>query len=274
MDFVLSDESVNAYGYCVLTSGIDLRRFLKNPVMLWMHNRGQVIGHWENVRKEKGKLLATPVFDEQDPFALSIKSKVESGILKGASIAIDVREVDPNTPMATSSELFEASIVDIPANANTIKLSAEIKKGQRLYFSINTPTKMDLRSQQVKLLGLPETAMDEQILQAMQQMQAALDQTQQSTLGALMDKKGLTKPQRESFFNLAKSDFNSVLSVVNAMPDYKPITEQLHVSITADVRNGKPRGEWTLNDYRKFAPNELKSDPELYKRLVAESKQK
>lgn len=31
----------------------------------------------------------------------------------------------------------------------------------------------------------------------------------------------------------------------------------------------KSRAEWTLADYRKFAPEELRDDPELYARLQA-----
>lgn len=37
--FVLSDESVNSYGFRVLTDGIALDNFKKNPVMLWNHTR-------------------------------------------------------------------------------------------------------------------------------------------------------------------------------------------------------------------------------------------
>jgi len=35
MDFILSDESVNSYNFKVITDGIDLERFKKNPVMLY-----------------------------------------------------------------------------------------------------------------------------------------------------------------------------------------------------------------------------------------------
>ncbi len=44
MRFILSDESVNCYGLRFLTAGIDIKDFVKNPVMLYMHGRGQVIG--------------------------------------------------------------------------------------------------------------------------------------------------------------------------------------------------------------------------------------
>jgi len=137
--FILSDESINDRGYRVLTSGIDTSRFSKNPIMLWMHRRDSdfnfssvlPIGRWDNIRLEDGKLLADPVFDENDPLAQHIKRKVENGFLNAASIGIDIRKfteekeflVEGQTrPTVTQCELYEASIVAIPANANAVQL--------------------------------------------------------------------------------------------------------------------------------------------------------
>ena len=41
-----------------------------------------------------------------------------------------------------------------------------------------------------------------------------------------------------------------------------------------DISNdgSKPRGEWTLTDYRKFAPKELERNPALYNRLLEQEK--
>jgi hypothetical protein len=99
--FILSDESINDRGFRILTSGIDLSRFESNPVMLWMHQRDtgggatQVlpIGRWENIRKEDGKLMADPVFDDNDRFAQLVRGKVENGFVKGASIGVRIKSV-------------------------------------------------------------------------------------------------------------------------------------------------------------------------------------
>ena len=137
--FVLSDESINDRGYRILTSGINLERFKKNPVMLWMHRRDngwdltQVlpIGIWENIRIEEGKLLADPKFDENEKFAQLIKMKVENNLIRGCSIGINPIEFsdDPKNlekgqtrSTVTKCELYEASIVDIPSNKNTVRL--------------------------------------------------------------------------------------------------------------------------------------------------------
>lgn len=48
--FVLTDESVNGYGYRVLTSGGRKEQFLKNPVMLYSHEYGLLpIGTFSHV---------------------------------------------------------------------------------------------------------------------------------------------------------------------------------------------------------------------------------
>lgn len=128
--FVLTDESVNSYGYRVLTSGIKMEQFMKNPVMLYAHdNYLMPIGTWENIRKEDGRLLADAKFDQEDSFAMEVARKVEAGIIRCCSIGFDVLEVlskgEEEPPTVTKSELFECSICAIGANRNATKLSAD-----------------------------------------------------------------------------------------------------------------------------------------------------
>jgi hypothetical protein len=139
--FILSDDSVNKYGFRVLTAGIDLSQFKKNPIMLYAHirayeNKGKdgvilPIGTWENVRKQDGKLVADAVFDEDDEFAVKVAKKVEKKMLNTASISFDdlVISEDPKDylkgqtgPTIRKCVLNEASIADIPGNANAVRL--------------------------------------------------------------------------------------------------------------------------------------------------------
>ena len=58
-DVIVSTEAVNSYGSRVLTEGIDLSQYEKNPVLLWMHRRSwepgaMPIGRVENLRAEGG----------------------------------------------------------------------------------------------------------------------------------------------------------------------------------------------------------------------------
>jgi hypothetical protein len=137
--FVLTDESLNMWGFWLPLSGAVLDQFRKNPIMLWMHNRSWrgtkdevlPIGYWDNIHIEGNRLLADAMFDEGDDFANQIGDKVENNVLRMASCGIRVIETsrDPKwlkpgqtceTP--TKWALREGSIVDIGANDNSLSL--------------------------------------------------------------------------------------------------------------------------------------------------------
>lgn len=137
--FVLSDDSINSYGFRVLTQGIDLENFSKNPIMLWNHTRSMgdsdntllPIGRWSNIRIDDGRLLADAEFDMDDPFAKKIAKKVEKGIINACSIGIRVLEESDLAEhllpgqirkTVTRSMLREVSVVDIGSNANAVVL--------------------------------------------------------------------------------------------------------------------------------------------------------
>lgn len=137
---VVSDDSLNVYGFRVLTSGIDISSFLKNPVGLYNHTRslnGKPVLpaiKWSAVSKQDGKLTSTPEFDENDEFSVMLKSKFENGFLNAASIGIQVVEwsddprlMVPGQTRATVTKciLKEISITDIPANSNAVTLYDE-----------------------------------------------------------------------------------------------------------------------------------------------------
>lgn len=131
--FILSDLSINCYGFVLMTSGIDLTAFKKNPVMLYNHNASDldtVIGNWQNVRIEGTELKAETNFDTEDDFAKRVANKVQKGFLKGASVGFDFQPEHvmfdvpgyEGVPVITKSLLFEASITPTPGNNNAIKL--------------------------------------------------------------------------------------------------------------------------------------------------------
>ena len=186
--FVLSDESLNSYGFRVLTGGIILDNFLKNPVMLWNHTRTYSdrdnamlpIGRWNNVRVEEGRLLADAEFDMDDPFAAKIARKVEKGIINMCSIGIVVVE-DSEDPeylvkgqtrrTVTKCRLREVSVVDIGANANAVVLydtEGNIMElnddGGCAVGLINQPKSQEMELKKIALqLGLPETATEAEV---------------------------------------------------------------------------------------------------------------
>ena len=79
---ILSDSSLNRYGFRVLTSGMLIEAFKKNPVMLYMHFRDEgspiwgdskAIGHWEDIQLNGDELSAIPIFDKVDDLSKATK---------------------------------------------------------------------------------------------------------------------------------------------------------------------------------------------------------
>ena len=202
---VISDESLNSYGFWVKTDGIDLTAFLKNPVMLWNHNRDDhgtadaqlPIGYWKDLRIENGVLTGEPVFDEKDPFAMKVKQKLEAGILNACSMgfmplewsdAPEMLKQGQTVSTVTRCRLMEISICDIPANANatvvlydenskTINLSALPGLRDTGLRDCGTAATKQLNNQQLnndmpkeiaKKLGLDENASPEACVEAIQ----------------------------------------------------------------------------------------------------------
>lgn len=188
---VISDESINSYGFWVMTDGIDLSAFLKNPVMLWNHNRGGLgvtsdqlpIGIWKDLRIENGVLTGEPVFDENDEFAVKIKQKYESGILNACSIgfaplewsdAPEMLKEGQKVATVTRCRLLEISICDIPSNANaTVVLYDDDNKVINLSDLPNKaigPKINNIMPKEIALkLGLDENASPQACIDAIQQ---------------------------------------------------------------------------------------------------------
>ncbi|MBN2814971.1 MAG: hypothetical protein JXQ80_12890 [Bacteroidales bacterium] len=208
--FVLSDESLNSYGFRFLTDGIDTSLFEKNPIALWVHSRPYgwnknaeplPIGKWVNIRKDGKKLVADLEFDEDDDFAVSLMRKVEKGIINMVSIgarAITTSD-DPSVlikgqtrPTVVQSLLMEASLVDIGANRNALRLQDEFgadinlsdRDGNHLLPLLSDihlqNSDMKLSEQIAQVLKLSDGASEAEILVAVQQ--AAKDAIQLADL--------------------------------------------------------------------------------------------
>lgn len=187
----ISDSSLNSYGTRVLTSGVDLVQFRKNPVLLWMHNRawrGQQsevlpLGYVENIQVEGDSITGELVFDEQDEFAKQIASKWDGGILRMVSPNFDIIAVDESPDLAvpgqtratiTKAKLVEVSVVDIGGNDNNIALQyqgKELKLSEGGEFpeipaiQLHNPKKEEMSYKTIALkLGLNEDAPEDKVL--------------------------------------------------------------------------------------------------------------
>ncbi|WP_281233497.1 HK97 family phage prohead protease [Flavobacterium gelatinilyticum] len=127
--FVFNDETIeNTYGFSILTAGIDLTRFSKNPVMLSDHwnSNWNVIGKWFDVKKDATILQGMPDFDTEDSDTALIAGKVERGYINACSMGIifdrENLSVVGGKVILTKCELVEVSIVPVPSNANAVRL--------------------------------------------------------------------------------------------------------------------------------------------------------
>lgn len=135
-DFIINTSGLNSYGTRVLTPGIDLTQYKRNPVLLYMHTRGfdgksTPIGRVENIRVEGDELRGTPVFDMKDPFAAEIGRKWEEDFIRMCSAGLEPVELStatehllPGQSRATvvRSKLVEVSIADIGSNDDALQL--------------------------------------------------------------------------------------------------------------------------------------------------------
>jgi hypothetical protein len=193
--FVLTDESLNAYGFWIKTEGLDWSLFDQNPLMLFMHIRpGEYqnlgkdmllpLGCWKERKKEGNLIMATPEFDQDDEFAKKIEKKVEKGIIRMASIGVQVLEWSKSPedlkplqtrPTVKRAIVKEASIADLGGNYNALRLYDE--SGQMLTLSqdpakcaislINQSNQNQLKMKNViGLLKLADTANEAEVYQA------------------------------------------------------------------------------------------------------------
>lgn len=309
--FIVSDESVNSYGYTVLTEGINTQPFERNSVMFYMHEREKgIVGRWDNIRKEGKQLLADAVFDDTTELGKQVKTQVEKGFLRCASIGIEnvVKQSLNGIETIVKCDLKEISIVDIPANGNAVKLYHKSGKCVYRLCDLNDTEPHDLRTQILSLLGLENNATDTDVLDALKSLLKSPDNVDNEINNAVLSGY-IDESQRSNFCAMALANRSAFLSFVetkrkeqeptitrmiteaagsgkllfNESNIYENIGKQLGVSVLRELLSTlksvvKPndliyksdnRAGWTLSDYRKFAPDELRENPALYVRLVA-----
>lgn len=162
----LTDDSVNKYGFRLLTSGGDLSAFMLNPVILFNHQRGGLpYGRWTDIKVDDKEISAVPDFDLKDEFAATMHQKVEDGYLSAVSMGIDVFEFSDDPALMLPGQIYptvtkwkarEGSFTDIGANDNSVVL----------YDQTGTQINLSDSAQALSFFQKPEKkAMDNQTLQ-------------------------------------------------------------------------------------------------------------
>ncbi len=130
-EFCLTDNSVNVYKYRLLTEGLLLDQYKKNPIGFMMHDReGGVLVKWEDFRTEGDRLYGKPVINLSHPKGEDIAAQVENGFINAASMGKIIclaASDDPKLklegqtgPTVTKWFPREISFVDIPGNHNAL----------------------------------------------------------------------------------------------------------------------------------------------------------
>lgn len=181
--FILSDNSLNSYGFRLLTSGANLEQFKKNPVMYYNHDTWSTpIGKWENIRVEDDKVLADAVFDLADAEAAKIAGKVERDFIRMTSVGVVALEWSEESehmmpgqtrPTVTKWIAKEASIVGMGANHNALRLydrNGKLLNGEeqiKLMFDTNLELNNNKMNENlIKMLELDDGASEGTVLGA------------------------------------------------------------------------------------------------------------
>lgn len=269
--FVLCDGNrVNSYGFRTDLAGLDLERFKSNPVMLYAHDPSDVIGRWENIRVEDNQLKADAVFDTDDEQGKRIAGKVERGFLKGCSMGIHVKELHEvdNVPVATRSELMEASVCPIPSDAGAVRLYDENRKELtfeevRLQFNNQlNPIEMD-KKEETNVQTPAVDPKDAEIASLKAQLAESKKREVDSFLTAAVQSGKITTEEKEGFAKLAANDFETVQSLINSRPAKASTTLK---ELQAQTATAAPAGRenWTYLEW-------MKKDPEGLKRMKTEN---
>lgn len=189
---VISTSRLNSYGFRVLTEGIDIKQFKKNPILLYSHFRPwrgtddeiRPIGVVENLAIEGDSLVGELVFSQSYDFATKIEKQWDEGVYKMVSAGLTPVEFsdDPQYLLKgqtrstlSKSILDEVSVVDIGANRDALALK-NLSTGKMvqlndndLCFIPNINPKQDVTMKSVLLaLGLEEDATEASALTALQ----------------------------------------------------------------------------------------------------------
>jgi len=121
---VAATEGLKGDGLNLKMSGVDLARFLHNPVVGYGHSYwgrdGLPIGRSEKTWVDGEKLMMDVVFDKDDPFAVTVDRKYRGGYLNAFSIGFDVLDFDQKSGDVEGWELFEVSSVPLPMDADAV----------------------------------------------------------------------------------------------------------------------------------------------------------
>ncbi len=233
------DGAMTSHGFRFLMSGRRMERIKQNPVMLYMHKRGEVIGSWEKIEDSDAEVSAESKFDMGDDFAVKLAGKEERGFIKACSMSAIVHkaEVIDGEPVITDWEPYEVSIVDSGSSPNAVTLcnpDLSAFDAQTTIINLTVP-KMEknvLPAAVLVALGLKESASEEAALSALKtltdenkelRVQLATQKTAQvkDLLDEAVADGRIAVTARPHYESLAAKDFDATRSIIAGLA--KPV---------------------------------------------------
>ena len=274
----LTNDTLNSYGYRVLTEGVDITQYERNPILLYMHNRGKAIGLIKDIKKENGEITGELAFEEATELSTQCKKQWDFGSLRMVSIGFEIVETSEAAELivpgqryatVTKARLIEVSLVDIGANNDAIRLH---KDGQLITLSeggdcplprlnhkpTNNQPQMDIKTLALTL-GLPETADEVAVNAKLAELKTANDDVENirreneqlklsqvtAAVDAAIAAKKIPAEKKQHFLDLGKSvgieTLNATLDAISPAPKLSGTLQ----AAPADADHPK-KGPWEL----------------------------
>lgn len=132
LNFRISSETPDSYNDVIKSDGWDLARFEKNPVVLWAHDHRQPpVGQALSVGVDGDALVASAKFADAETYAFAdtVYRLLKKGFLRATSVGFFPREWTFDEERGgynfIANELFEFSIVPVPANPDALALAVK-----------------------------------------------------------------------------------------------------------------------------------------------------
>lgn len=297
----ITNDSLNSYGTRVLTAGMNVEQYQRNPVLLYMHERGNVIGYVKDLKVEDGEVTGELMFDEASELSVRCKKQYEFGSLKMVSAGLDILETseDPELlvqgqtrPTVTKSKLFEVSLVDVGSNDDAIVLQKDGKKitlGKDSECPLpllnnNNQNQKQMEQKMVAMqLGLPATATEAEINAKLDELKTANEENERlqqknaaltlASITAAVEKavgeKRITPDKKDEFINLGKEVGQEKLERI-----LSAISPQMKLSSVIGHQGGAATEPTTYKKLSDVPSGQLitlrKEQPDEYKRLYKE----
>jgi hypothetical protein len=209
--YVLSDSSVNEYGFRLLTSGYQLDSFQKNPIGYYMHRREDgIVLKWEELQIEEDKITGVPVINLSNGRGEQTCDEAENGFLNAASVghivvleySTDADMMLPGQTGPTITKWYnkECSLVDIPGNCNALTKLYDAQENEINLADLNIVPPVVIALQNNTLRELCDTLQlaegtDDKALVCATQSLAARTERLESELGNLLNEKNVLQQQ-------------------------------------------------------------------------------